>query len=76
MSKPESELRIIPAAACTHLRSKNMYVTGQTNPADDYETHGDGYCWCNKTAGQYGPDDQFVERTTCQSGRNCYETIL
>jgi hypothetical protein len=53
-----------------------MYVTGQMDPADDFEEHSDGYCWCNETQNMYGPDDQFVDRQQCNSSRKCYQAIL
>lgn len=59
---------------CSHLRSKGMYVTGLTDPAED--GHGDGNCWCSQTQHVYGPDDQFVDRQQCHSGRPCYQSVL
>jgi len=66
----------IAQVACRHLRSKGMYVTGTMNPAVDDGHMGDGYCWCNKTQHQLGPDDQFATRDGCDQSRNCYEQIL
>jgi hypothetical protein len=63
------------APACVHLGSKGMYVTGQLNPADDYEGHGDGNCWCLKTQNVIGPDDGLVERELCDRTRSCYEPL-
>lgn len=59
---------------CAHLRSKGMYVTGQLDPAE--VGHSDGYCWCNQTQQQIGPDRELVDRAACQEGRGCFETIL
>jgi hypothetical protein len=74
MSQPNADLNVLNAPACQHLRSKGMYVTGLMDPYED--GHSDGYCWCNQTAGQYGPDDQYVDRTTCKPGRTCYQAVL
>ena len=71
----ENQLPIAPAA-CRHLRSKGMYVTGTMNPRVDDGAMGDGYCWCNKTQHQLGPDDQFVNREACDNQRPCYERVL
>jgi len=67
-------LNIVPQAACRHLLSKGMFVTGLLDPADHPTMPmDDGYCWCNLTQSQLGPDDQLVERATCHNGRECYE---
>jgi len=56
---------------CVHLRSKEMYVTGQIDPdhPDEAKEH---YCWCNLTQHVLGPDDAGVDRHTCAPGRGCY----
>jgi hypothetical protein len=46
------------------------------NPAVDDGQMGDGHCWCNKTQAMLGPDDGFVERKLCVSGRNCYVALV
>ena len=63
-------------AACRYLRSKGMYVSGTLNPAVDDGQMGDGHCWCNKTQGPLGPDDNFVERKLCVSGRKCFVSLV
>jgi hypothetical protein len=63
-------------AACRYLRSKGMYVSGTLNPAVDDGHMGDGHCWCNKTQGPLGPDDNFVERKLCVSGRKCFVSLV
>jgi hypothetical protein len=74
---PENELNVLHRPQCQHFRSKGMYVSGVIDPAtDDFEGHGDGYCWCNQTQFVYGPDDQYVDRQECNSGRSCYQPML
>jgi hypothetical protein len=68
-----SSLNVLKQPVCRHLLSKGMYVTGHLDPADDIEGHSDGHCWCNRTAGMLGPDDQLVDRQRCGPGRTCYE---
>ncbi len=69
------EREAVSGPACIHLRSKGMYITGQTelDPEGDI---GDGYCWCNQTQDQRGPDQNFVDRAKCRSGRACYQQVL
>lgn len=62
------------AASCLHLRSKGMYVTGEVDPRSI--GHSDGHCWCAMTQAALGPDDKFVNRTDCISGRTCYVVRL
>jgi hypothetical protein len=74
MAQENSSLNVVGQGACRHLLSKGMFVTGLVDPTEDpLAPHGDGYCWCNLTQGQMGPDQQLVERPTCQPGRTCYE---
>jgi hypothetical protein len=63
-------------AACRYLRSKGMYVSGTLNPAVDDGHMGDGHCWCNNTQGPLGPEDNFVERKLCVSGRKCFVSLV
>ena len=74
MSQPNADLNVLNAPACQHLRSKGMYVTGLMDPYED--GHSDGYCWCNQTQNQLGPDDQFVTREACDQSRPCYERVI
>lgn len=59
------------SAACRHLLSKGMFVTGMVDPAEVGMS--DGHCWCNKTQHALGPDDGLVARHKCIVGRRCYE---
>jgi hypothetical protein len=72
----DNELNVLGQSACANLLSKGMYVTGLVNPADDYASMSDGYCWCNKTQNVLGPDDGMVERAACVPGRQCYVARL
>jgi hypothetical protein len=68
---PIHEQTTDPQAACLHLRSKGMYVSGSRVP-----TSGDSNCWCSKTANVIGPDDGLVERHRCDSSRTCFQAII
>ena len=58
---------------CLHLRSKAIYVTGETDPPDSSEIGSHRYnCWCNKTQHVMGPGEELVDRTTCIAGRGCF----
>ena len=59
------------SAACRHLLSKGMFVSGMIDPAEVGMS--DGHCWCNKTQHALGPDDGLVARHKCIIGRRCYE---
>ena len=72
----DPELDVIGQPACAYLRSKGMYVTGEMDPAADFEQHGDGYCWCSRTQAQMGPDNEVVERHLCNISRTCYQRVL
>jgi hypothetical protein len=71
---PQRDGNALKNSVCKHLRSKGMYVTGQMNPAEDYEQMGDGHCWCLQTMHELGPDDQFAERDECGPVRSCFES--
>jgi hypothetical protein len=74
MPQNTPSLDVVTQDACRHLLSKGMFVTGMLNPAEHPTMPmDDGYCWCNLTQGQMGPDNQVVERATCQAGRVCHE---
>ena len=62
--------------ACMHLRSKGMYMTGKMTPTREVDGVGDGYCWCNRTQKQQGPDSEWVERISSVAGRECFETVF
>ena len=59
------------SAACRHLLSKGMFVSGMVDPAEIGMS--DGHCWCNKTQHALGPDDGLVARHKCIFGRRCFE---
>ncbi|HEX5444259.1 MAG TPA: hypothetical protein VFW87_10540 [Pirellulales bacterium] len=59
------------SAACRHLLSKGMFVSGMVDPAEVGMS--DGHCWCNMTQHALGPDDGLVARQKCMLGRRCYE---
>ncbi len=69
--KKYDEPEPITLPACIHLRSKEMYVTGQIDPEHPDEA-GEHYCWCNLTQHVLGPDHSAVDRRLCVAGRPCY----
>jgi hypothetical protein len=74
MAQNTSSLNVVGQGACRHLLSKGMFLTGSLEPTEHPLTpHADGYCWCNLTQGQMGPDNRVVDRPDCQAGRSCYE---
>jgi hypothetical protein len=66
------EQRPIRGAACIHLRSKSMYVTGELKNPDHPDEAGSQYCWCNMTQHVIGPDQKTVELKSCINGRGCF----
>lgn len=61
---------------CRHLRTKTMYVPGQsadvrTRIADG--APGEPHCWCNRTMTEVGRDDRPVALGRCIFGRSCFE---
>jgi hypothetical protein len=74
MAQHTSPLNVVCQQACRHMLSKGMFLTGLINPLEnDDAPHDDGYCWCNRTQGQLGPDARTVDHASCQEGRTCYE---
>lgn len=66
-------LEIVSSPPCMHLRSKEIYVTGNPDPIDPSEAGTHRYnCWCNKTQHVVGPDEEVVDRATCIAGRDCF----
>lgn len=63
-------LPILNPPACRQLRSKGMYVSGAMDPSEIGMS--DGHVWCNQTQAMIGPDDSFVNRESCVSGRKCF----
>ncbi len=75
-NQPVSDEDAQPAGSCRFLRSKGMYVTGCMDPVAEGAPMGDGYCWCNQTQNVLGPDDDFVDRSRCSSGRSCFVSLV
>ena len=68
-----NHLEIVKNPPCIHLRSKEIYVTGNPDPVDPAEAGGHRYnCWCNKTQHVVGLDEEVVDRSTCIAGRVCF----
>ena len=67
------ELNIVEfEARCLNLLSKGMYINMGLPPEE--RVTGDGYFWCGKTQGSYGPDDELCDAEYCLSAvRSCYE---
>lgn len=58
--------------ACSHLRSKAMYVLGDLDACEAGE-QGDGeHYWCLLTQHVRGPDQDYVGRPRCVPGRKCF----
>ncbi len=70
-SKSYAELPLVAKPACSLLRSKRLFVTGEIDSPHQDEADG-SHCWCNKTQHIMGPDDQMVDRKQCVPGRKCY----
>jgi hypothetical protein len=71
-----SELNILApkATRCSQLRSKSTHA----GYGDDFELHEElmgatATYWCLKTMGKAGPDDHYVHKSLCQTGRACHE---
>lgn len=58
--------------ACIHLRSKSMFVSGEIKNPEHPSESGANPCWCNVTQHVLGPDQTFVGRSECTSGRMCF----
>lgn len=76
MATPENQQSTSDAGACRYLASKGQYITGLLNPTKENCGVGDGYCWCNQTQAHLGPDDDFVGRDRCTSGRGCFVALI
>jgi hypothetical protein len=74
-----SELNLVNQTVkpiCTYLRSKGMYVNATMEPVEDEASgYGDGYFWCLKSLHQFGPDNDVVNRNTCNPSRRCFEAM-
>jgi len=73
-NEPQADVSL--GTACRYLASKGQYITGQLFPTRESCGVGDGYCWCNQTQEQFGPDDQYVGREYCISGRACFVPLM
>ena len=70
----ETETRL-QTAPCMSLRSKAIYVTGNTDPQSSGEEGSTRFnCWCNRTQHVLGPDENLVDRTECVEGRECFQS--
>lgn len=62
---------------CRHLRSKQMYVTAQADPAPaedpEFASGSARHYWCNRTLTEAGPDDRPVHADLCSESRSCCE---
>jgi hypothetical protein len=67
------ELNVTDKPACTYLRSKAMYVTGEVDTTNPDEIASNASCWCNLTQHVFGPDEGQVDRGSCVAGRKCYQ---
>jgi hypothetical protein len=72
--KMNLDLPQVTSPACIHLRSKAMYVAGQIGQTESAADPGSGACWCNQTQHVVGPDQKYVNRRACISGRDCFKT--
>jgi len=59
---------------CKSLRSKSSYGASGDYDEEMIELTGSTTTyWCLKTMSKAGPDDHFVHRSVCRSGRSCWE---
>jgi hypothetical protein len=75
--QPRTHRDLIPTSTCSALMMKHILVHGLDDRIwDDGRTYpGDGYCWCQKSCTQVGPDDEIVGVDTCQPGRPCWDGL-
>lgn len=76
MDPSEPKPQTGPAVPCRHLRTKSMFV--YTDASFDLMGRDDdgSIYWCVHTMKNFGPDDDFVDRTSCCDGsRACYEPL-
>jgi len=57
--------------ACPLLRTKTMYVPGESG--DTGFNSSTAHFWCLRTMTCLGPDRDLVSREDCIPGRGCYE---
>ncbi|REJ73682.1 MAG: hypothetical protein DWQ34_23580 [Planctomycetota bacterium] len=71
----DKELSILQRTnRCRHLESKGMYINIGM-PAGE-EAAGDGYVWCARTQGKFGPDNGLCNPDECCRGeRTCFAPL-
>ena len=64
-----------PSHACTHFRTKKMYIPALADEAfrENEEAPHTSHCWCNRTMAEVGPDDKQVGIQICSRSRSCFE---
>ena len=62
------------AQVCRHLRTKAMYVPALRESMFRDEAVSSSHCWCIKTMGTVGPDDEYVSLEDCEVSRQCFES--
>ena len=73
---PQTELPIVNAAPCRHLRNKGMYVYSDGISGERHEDYDNSIYWCLNTMKGFGPDDDFVSGPDCRNPeRTCYEAL-
>jgi hypothetical protein len=67
----QDEPKAVPI--CAELRCKGMFVASSASPEKAMIIPGDTtHWWCEQTQGPLGPDRDWVHRTVCTPGRECY----
>lgn len=61
---------------CSCLRSKSAYgAFGEDLEALESTMGATTTYWCLKTMGKAGPDEHYVHKSLCQTGRSCHEPL-
>lgn len=61
----------LPAAPCTHLRHKGMYVLTTDRDDQAHDAYDATVYWCTLTQKPLGPDERPVHADACTEGRSC-----
>ena len=70
-SQDEPKTKAVPM--CSELRCKGMYAATSASPEEAMLIPGDTtHWWCEQTQTCLGPDRDWVHRTVCTPGRECY----
>jgi len=65
---------LIAATRCSCLRSKSSYgVYGEDLDHLESTMGATTTYWCLKTMGKSGPDEHYVHKSLCKTGRSCHE---